>query len=348
MIVNKHNLGCFQDHFGPWMMDLTRFQTLYNLVMSENITIDIKNQEIKVEEIKAQEEGQTNPILNNTTLTAGGIRIISIDGTMMRGESSFGGTSTVTVRKMLRAAAVDPDTLGIMLQIDSPGGTVAGTDELAAETKSIGAIKPIRAHVTSLMASAAAWVGFQTSFITASRTSQTGSLGTVAVVHDMSEAAAKAGIKVHILSTGDFKGAFTPGSEVTKAQLADFQSIVIELNEFFKEAVMDGRGLSAKEVNKLFDGRVHLAEKALDLGLIDAVMPLEDAVRSFENEVARDDSEGVLAKARALKVQNEIDAILNDDPKHGFKNIADWGLSVMKAETGKGVDPRLKEIDPII
>lgn len=306
MIVNKHNLRCFQDHFGPWMMDATRFQQLYNLVMTENITIDFKNQEIKADEHDPEEdeERERNNLFNRTTLTRGGIRIVSIEGTMMRGESSFGGTSTVIARKILRAAMDDPNTLGTLLLEDTPGGTVAGTDEFASDIRAHGVLKPIRTHVNGLMASAGFWVGSQTSFITASRTSQIGSLGTVAVVHDMSEAAAKQGIKVHVVSTGDFKGAFTPGSEVTKAHLADLQSLVNELNEFFKEAVMDGRGLSSKEVNKLFDGRVHLAETALKLGLIDAVMPLEEAVRTFENDVRPTaDSSGVLARARAIKLK---------------------------------------------
>jgi signal peptide peptidase SppA len=230
--------------------------------------------------------------------------IIPIEGTMMRAPSSFGGTSTVQLRRIIRNAKNNTEIKAIMFAVDSPGGTVAGTDELAQEIKSFAQVKTIRSHVDGLMASAAFWVGSQVSMITASRTSEIGSLGTVAVVRDFSENLEKQGIKTHVISTGPHKGAFTPGAEVTEEQLADLQSIVDKLNGFFKEAVMDGRGLDAKTVNKLFDGRVHVAEDAKKLGLIDGITDFESAVRSLEKEVfLEDDSDSALARARATRLR---------------------------------------------
>lgn len=223
--------------------------------------------------------------------------IVPINGTMMRGQSSFGGTSTVQIRRILRSAANNPKVNGVMLKIDSPGGTVAGNDELAQEIRNFSEKKPIVSHVDGLMASAAFWAGSQTQRITASRTSEVGSLGTVAVVRDFSENLEKQGIKTHVISTGPHKGAFTPGSEITKEQLADLQDTVENLNKFFKEAVQSGRGLDAKTVNTLFDGRVHLAADAKELGLIDDVMSFESAIFAFEKEVF-DEDDGAEAKAR--------------------------------------------------
>lgn len=236
----------------------------------------------------------------------GDIMIIPIEGTIMRAESSFGGTSSVQIRRIIRDAVNSPEVKGIMLKIDSPGGTVAGTDDLAQEVRAAAEKMPVHTHVDGLIASAAFWVGSQVTRLTITRTSEAGSLGTVAVVNDMSEMAKKEGIKVHVISTGEFKGAFTPGSEVTEKQLADLRSIVEKLNVFFKQAVEDGRQLSSKIVNKLFDGRVHVAEDALELGLIDGISGFDEALNVLRIEVLskNNDSEEALARARVARTRN--------------------------------------------
>lgn len=306
MKITKHNRKCFQSHFGRWMMEPDQFYALYNLIMSEKIEFDVNS--IDADKHDPDEDEQRRDDMALTTMTAGGIMIVPIEGAIMRGVSSFGGTSSVQIRRVIRIAARNPEVKGILFRVDSPGGTVAGTDELVDDIRAVAQIKPIRSHVEGLGASAAVWIMSPSEVITASRTSEVGSLGTVAVVHDMSEMAKNDGIKVHVISTGDFKGAFTPGAEVTEEQLADLQSIVNDLNEFFMEAVQNGRGLDAKTVKKLFDGRVHVADTALKLGLIDGVMSFEQAIRSFERDVFVEDdgSDSALARARAITTIDNI------------------------------------------
>lgn len=295
MKMNRHTMRCFNDHMGHWMMDEGRFWQLHKLIMDENIVFEAEEVGAAVPEKKSQEELDREL----TPITGGGVMIIPIEGAIMRGQSSFGGTSSVQVRRILRNARRDPKVKAIMLKVDSPGGTVAGTDELADEIKATNQVVPIHTHVDGLMASAAFWTASQVNRITATRTSEIGSLGTVAVVHDSSEMAKNQGVKVHVVSTGSHKGAFTPGSEVTEEQLADLQSIVDKLNVFFMEAVMESRGFSAKEAKNLFDGRVHVAQDAIKNGLIDGISIFEDAVRALENEVFTDDSDEMAAMARA-------------------------------------------------
>lgn len=301
MKINKHTIRCFNDHFGHWMMEEKRFSQLYHVIMSENITFGSDSGPVKADKHDPDEDRRDADVFE----MFGDIMIIPIEGTIMRAESSFGGVSSVQIRRIIRGAANNPEIKGIMLKIDSPGGTVAGTDELAQEIRAANLIKPVHTHVDGLIASAAFWVGSQVSRLTITRTSEAGSLGTVAVVNDMSEMAKKEGIKVHVISTGKFKGAFTPGSEVTEDQLDDLRSIVEKLNVFFKEAVQDGRQLEAKVVNKLFDGRVHVAQDALELGLIDGISGFEEALRVLlvETLSKNNDSEEALARARVAKIK---------------------------------------------
>lgn len=215
---------------------------------------------------------------DDVNVTSDGIAVIQLVGPLTKGFSFFSGTSTVEIRSKLRAALINPDVKAILLHIDSPGGTVAGTADLADDVKAVNKIKPVVAHIDDLGASAAFWVASQATRITANRTAEVGSIGTVAVVDDLSKMFDKAGIKVHVISTGKFKGAFEMGSEITDAQLEHLQEVVDDLNEHFLEGVTEGRDMSMSDLKKVADGRTFIASKAMGFGLIDAVQPISETV----------------------------------------------------------------------
>ena len=221
-----------------------------------------------------------------------GIGLVSIDGQITKGESSFGGTSSTRTRHALRSAAADHDVKAIMLHIDSPGGTVAGLQPLADEVYAIAQSgKLIHTHADDMMASAALWVGIQANHVTASAMTEVGSIGVVAMVQDTSGAAEQAGVKVHVISTGEHKGAFAPGAEVTDDHLAELQSRVDEINTFFAAAVKRGAGLSIEAVRSLADGRDWLAAEAKDKGLIDGVATFDDAMMALHRQVRNQERE---------------------------------------------------------
>lgn len=207
-----------------------------------------------------------------------GVAVLEMNGAMQKGRSKFGGVSTVDQRKYLRAAVNDRDVGAILLVIDSPGGTVSGTQSLADEVRAADGIKPVLAHFEDLGASAAYWTGSQARRVTANRTAMVGSLGTFGVIEDSSGKAEAEGVVVHVITTGEHKGAFVEGAPVKPEQIAEYQRMVNALNEEFIKAVSVGRGIRIDSARKLFDGRVHLAPAALELGLIDAVSSLDGAL----------------------------------------------------------------------
>lgn len=226
-----------------------------------------------------------------------GIAHIAITGAIMKGDSKFGGTtSSVRTRQAVRQAVKDPDVKGILLSIDSPGGMVAGTGELAAEVARAKAIKPVWAQFDDLTASAAYWVGSQASRIAATPTTEVGSIGTYAVIEDVSGAYEMAGIQVHVISTGPHKGSFVEGAPVTKDALKQVQTEVDDLNEQFLHGVMNGRGMSRAALDEVADGRVFIAAKALKAGLIDAVQSIDQTAAEM---AASFSSTGPLRRNRA-------------------------------------------------
>jgi signal peptide peptidase SppA len=196
----------------------------------------------------------------------------------MKARSKYGGFSTVDARRQLRAMAEDEKVGAVLLHIDSPGGHVAGTKELADDVAAVDQTKPVHAYAEDMGASAAYWVASQARTVAANAMAMVGSLGTFTVLYDLSKTAEMDGVQVHVVSTGKHKGATVPGTPVTEEDLAEAQRIVDGFDAFFRQAVRDGRELGAKEASAIWTGAVWLTGEATGLGLVDRVETLDATV----------------------------------------------------------------------
>ena len=220
------------------------------------------------------------------TVTEGGVAVLYLSGPITKRPTSmsyfFGGTSSVLLRRAVRQAAADPDVKAIALIVDSPGGQVNGTADLAADVAAAAQKKPVGAYAEDTCCSAAYWVASQADFLYCNLTGAVGSIGTLLVIQDTSGAYAKEGVKVNVISTGPYKGAGADGAPVTKAHLEDFQREVDDINACFLQSVADGRkNLTLEDVTALATGQVHIGQKAVDLGLCDAVTSLDEFMESM-------------------------------------------------------------------
>lgn len=207
-----------------------------------------------------------------------GVAVLKLMGTLQKQQASMTrATSTVLARRELRAAAADDSIGAVLLHIESPGGTAIGTMELAEEIARVNQTKPVFAYIEDLGASAAYWLASQARRITANPMARVGSIGTYNVVVDYSGQAEKDGIRVHVVSSGGVKGMGVPGTEITQEVLDEVQRGVDAVNEFFLLGVAAGRGMKYDEVRLLADGRVHFADAAQRLRLIDAVQSYDAA-----------------------------------------------------------------------
>lgn len=308
---------CASHHFGPWAIDAQWFTEAVAAVQSGILRA----------EAPAQDSPDPAPQAEN------GVAVIRIDGAMMKIRSKFGGTSTVDVRNQVRLAASDPSVSSIMLVIDSPGGTVAGTDALAADVAWANSQKPVHAHIEDMGASAAYWIASQAGRITASPTSLVGSLGARMSVIDSSEYFATKGIKVHAIASGEFKAAGEEGVVITGKQLEYFQGIVNDAADHFKAAVMKGRGWTQERANQLFDGRVHDAAVAEQIGLIDQVSTLDAAMAALQQETTRMNMESF--KAFAAEHPEAVATFIEQGQKQGAKLGQDATIAMIEAFPGR-------------
>lgn len=216
-----------------------------------------------------------------------GVAIVSIVGPMTKSPTSFDpGASTVLARRQIRAAAADDAVRAILLRIDSPGGSVSGTDDLAQDVAAARGKKPCYAYIEDMGCSAAYWVASQCNKVFASKTALVGSIGTYMALTDYSRMAENAGIRVHVISTGKLKGAGVPGAPISDEQLASFRQTVDDLNSHFLSAVAKGRRMARAKVEALADGGVHVGEKAVALGLVDEIASFDQVFNSLRGSKA--------------------------------------------------------------
>lgn len=221
------------------------------------------------------------------TLLAGGVAVIDLVGVMTKYGGSFfampGGL--IGLQRTLRGALAEPQVTSAVLRIDSPGGNVAGTGDLTETVRAFGQKKPIVAFIEDLGASAAYYAATGATQIMATKDSLIGSIGVFMVIDDWSAFFAREGVKRRVLKYGEHKGDGVQGTEITEKQLSDFQRTVDEIGGQFVAAVAKGRKMSTEQAAGLADGRIHIAESAKALGLIDQVGTLEEAIAAARSMV---------------------------------------------------------------
>ena len=191
-----------------------------------------------------------------------GIGVVAIEGPILRkpdlfARIFFGATSSEDIGAAIREAAGRDDIKAVFLNIDSPGGTVAGTPELANAVASLDKKKPVYAFSSGLMCSAAYWVASQARAIYATPSAQVGSIGVVQAVIDNSAALDKAGLKVEVFSVGKYKAMGAPGTPLTDDQRELISSNLAEIAGEFHAAVLSkGRAIPAEAMEgQTFSGK---------------------------------------------------------------------------------------------
>jgi len=201
---------------------------------------------------------QPSPLLS----IEGGIGVVAIEGPILRKPGIFarlimGATDSEEISSALNEAATRPEVKAVFLDIDSPGGTVLGTPELANAVAALNAQKPVYAFSSGLMCSAAYWIASQARAIYATPSAQVGSIGVVQAVVDNSTALDKAGIKVEVFSVGKYKAMGAPGTPLTDDQRELISSNLAEIASDFHAAVLSRkRAIPAEAMEgQTFSGR---------------------------------------------------------------------------------------------
>ena len=234
----------------------------------------------------------------------GGVAIVPIEGTLVH-KSGYVGSSSGTmgydgVQTQLQAAFSDPAVKGILLDCDSPGGEVAGVQELGRIVASSS--KPIWGHANEQAASACYWLLSQCSQVYLSETAEVGSIGVLVAHADYSAAMEKNGMKITLVHSGANKVDGNPFEALPETVRADIQTSIDDLRGLFAGAVAAGRNMSTEQVMST-EARMYRGQTAVSVGLADKVMSFDNTLAEFQATIA---SSGVFKKGKTMS--NKPDA----------------------------------------
>lgn len=220
--------------------------------------------------------------------SSGGIAVLPLygvvtqRGNMIDDVSGSGSASTQQFALALRAALLDETVSQILIDIDSPGGSVYGVAELADEIASARAQKPVVAVANSLAASAAYWIGCSASELYVTPGGEVGSIGVWQAHFDESEALATEGIKPTLISAGKYKVEGNPYVPLDEEAQGFMQSRVNDYYATFTKAVARGRGVPIAQVRDgMGQGRVLGADAALAQNMVDGIATFDEVLNKM-------------------------------------------------------------------
>ena len=213
------------------------------------------------------------------------VLLLEIDGVINGADTpSFLGSTPSTiarVRTVLDLARQDPEIKGVLLRIDSPGGTATASEQVYTEILRFKKEKgvPVVAQLLTTAASGGYYIAMAADEVQAHPTTVVGSIGVIFTSMNFAGLMEKLGIEDQTITGGEFKDIGSPFRPLTAVERAQLQSIVDDLHARFREVVDRGRPeLDAEQVAALANGRIYSAPQALENGLVDRVGAMADAV----------------------------------------------------------------------
>ncbi len=189
----------------------------------------------------------------------------------------------------------DDDNYGLIIFINSPGGTIYESDELYLKIKEYQEYtgRSVYAVMGSMAASGGYYISAPCDKIYANRNTWTGSIGvTIGTIVDFSQFLENYGIRTKTITSGANKAMGSSYQAMTAEEEAIWRGLVNEAYDQFVEVVADGRGMSMQDVYKIADGRIYSAKQAVKIGLIDELGEIDDAYYDMYDKIISEESDG--------------------------------------------------------
>lgn len=213
----------------------------------------------------------------------GEVGVIYIEGPIASGRGGGGLFETQRgaeeIAATLREAARNPELKAVVIRLNSPGGTAAAAQEIAAEVERLKQSgKTVVASMGDAAASGAYWIAAGADRIVANPGTLTGSIGVIMQYMNLQGLYGKIGVGTETFKSGPHKDMGSPSRPTTPEERAIFQSMIDDIYSQFVEVVAKGRNKDVAEIRPLADGRVFTGRQAKELGLVDRLGDFHDAV----------------------------------------------------------------------
>jgi len=185
---------------------------------------------------------------------------------------------------LLKKIEENPNVLGLIVQINSPGGTVVGAEALYESLRAVSREKPVVVTMGEIAASAGYIAAIAGDFVIARGNSLTGSIGVIVKFPNFSRLADDLGVSLDEIKSADSKGGPNPFKEMDPKVRKFQEKLVDDSFNWFKSLVSERRLLKPEELKEISQGQLFTGRMALDLGLIDSIGGIDEAVIYFESQ----------------------------------------------------------------
>jgi protease-4 len=218
----------------------------------------------------------------------------------------------------------DDGVKAIILRIDSPGGGVGPSQEIHREILKVKEKKKIVTSMGSVAASGGYYIACASDLIVANPGTITGSIGVIMEFTNIEELFKKIGIKGVVLKSGELKDIGSPFREMTPEEKRIIQEVIDNVHQQFIKAVAEGRKLDRSKVTQIADGRIMTGEQAKQLGLVDQIGNLDDAIDATAKLVGIEGKPNIVYPKKKfsiweLLVQETVSAVLKTLQEKGFE-----------------------------
>lgn len=257
----------------------------------------------------------------------GNVALIPINGVITTDGSSYLGSSTLSSQDIISYIEDAKDNSFvdvIVLEINSPGGSAVGSDEIATAVKQ--AEKPVVAMIREYGASGGYWIASSADYVFANRMAITGSIGVISSFLEFSGLMNEYGVGYERMVSGELKDMGTPYKKLTDKERAVMQRKMDHIHDIFISEVADNRGMSKDVVKKIATGEFYLGDEALSLGLIDALGG-KDELESYIKKTYDIEKIDYVAYEKELGLLDILTGVFND---FSFKIGEGIGSSLVK------------------
>jgi protease-4 len=238
-----------------------------------------------LKEVKEKNLIKIKPYLKRTNLMGRKkIAVLYAIGSINLGESGidpiFGGyvMGSETMRRVMKEIEEDSSIKGVVMRIDSPGGSATASDIILRSAKNIKEKKPLVISMSDVAGSGGYWIAMESNWIVAQPSTLTASIGVIGGKFSMRGFYEKIGVNIEIVKRGKFSDIYSDWREFTPEEREKIRREIGWIYEEFKKRVSKCRKISVDEVDKIGKGRVWTGEQAKNLKLVDQLGGLDEAI----------------------------------------------------------------------
>lgn len=216
------------------------------------------------------------------------IAIIYAEGTILMGEEPRNLSDQLTPNTIiteLDKALKNKNIKGIVLRVNSPGGSALASAVINNKIKEVNKVKPVYVSIGGIAASGGYYISADAKKIFADKGSLTGSIGVVSLIPNIKELVEKIDINIEELKKGEYADIYSLTNEVTKDKLDKIYASNLKVYDEFLNVVSEGRDLNREYVHSIAQGKVWLGEEALELKLVDEIGGIEDTISNLAKDL---------------------------------------------------------------